>query len=42
MLISENSESVIINWSKWMKQGEGPPEKYWVYGCYSCLKECYY
>ena len=41
MLFSENSESLIINWSVWMKQGEGPSEKYWVYGCYSCLIKKY-
>ena len=27
MLYSENSEPLIINWSVWIKQGEGPPDK---------------
>ena len=41
MLSSENSESLIINWSVWMKQGEGHSEKYWGYGCHSCLMAKY-
>ena len=41
MLFSENSESLITNWSVWTKQGEGPLEKYWGYGCRSYLIEKY-